>query len=113
MTLHESTFGYLNPHPDEVAVMQRLRDAAKAYADVITASLPESADRTYALRTIRTVAMWCNVAVTRNPDGSPRSESPPEPEPPAEPHEAPSTVRYDSTPRRSSTTATSSGFRHA
>ena len=28
---------------------------------------------TYALRKFREVAMWANIAITRNPDGSPKS----------------------------------------
>lgn len=72
MSLHESTFGYLNPTDAQKSDMQVCRDAAKAYADAIDAMAPDGPDKTYALRKLREIAMWVNVAITRQPDGSPR-----------------------------------------
>lgn len=72
-TLHESTFQYLNPTEQQKADMQSCRDASDAYAKAIDKYVPGSADKTYALRKLREVAVWVNVAVTRNQDGSPRS----------------------------------------
>ena len=34
--------------------------------------LPDGPDKTFALRNHRTTAMWANIAVTREADGSPR-----------------------------------------
>lgn len=53
--------------------MERLRLAAKDYADILDSYLPDGADKTYVLRLLRTVGMWANVAVTRHPDGAPRT----------------------------------------
>lgn len=72
MALHESTFGYLMPTDEQKARMERLRAAAKAYADAIEADVPNGPDKTYVLRAHRQNAMWVNVAVTRNADGAPR-----------------------------------------
>jgi len=72
MSLHSSTFEYLKPSPEMVAIMANLRAAAKAYADAIEAGLPDGPDKTFILRAHRQNAMWVNVAVTRQPDGSPR-----------------------------------------
>lgn len=35
--------------------------------------IPEGPDKTYLLRKLRECAMWANIAITRNPDGSPRT----------------------------------------
>ena len=73
-TLHESTYEYLQPSPEQIAKMARVRAAAKAYSDVIEAELPDGPDKTFMLRAHRSNAMWANVAITRQPDGSPRGE---------------------------------------
>ena len=73
MSLHDSTFGYLKPTDEQVDVMQAAREAAKEYADRLGELLPEGPDKTYALRQLREVAMWANIAITRNADGSPRT----------------------------------------
>ena len=72
MSLHKSTFEYLEPTLDQKASMQIMRDAAKAYAHTIEQLLPEGPDKTFIIRNIRQTAMWCNVTLTRHPDGSPR-----------------------------------------
>ncbi len=52
--------------------MQQARFATTVYAQLLVSIVPEGPDRTYLLRQLREVAMWVNVAITRNPDGSPR-----------------------------------------
>jgi hypothetical protein len=74
MSLHEETFQYLSPSRDQMATMQKLRDAAKDYADVLDELLADGADKTYTLRKLREVAMWSNVAVMRHQDGTPRTD---------------------------------------
>ncbi len=73
MEPHNSTFDYLKPTDDQVATMQRVREAAKAFAEVL-AELPDGPDKTFAIRNHRTTAMWANIAITRQPDGSPRDQ---------------------------------------
>lgn len=70
--LDESTYEYLKPTDAQMSLMQDVRTAAKAFSKVLEAVLPEGPDKTYALRKHREVAMWANIAITRNPDGSPR-----------------------------------------
>jgi hypothetical protein len=70
--MHPSTFEYLKPTDDQIAKMARLRAAAKAYADMLDAELPDGPDKTFVIRAHRSNAMWVNVAVTRLPDGTPR-----------------------------------------
>jgi hypothetical protein len=72
MKLHETTFGYLTPSLEQKEVMTKVRAAAADYADAIEQHMPDGPDKTYALRKLREVAMWVNVGITRNPDGSPR-----------------------------------------
>jgi hypothetical protein len=74
MTLHTSTFRYLEPSDDQLATMLRMRDVAHEYARSIEVLVPEGPDKTYILRKFREVAMWVNIAITRNADGSPRVE---------------------------------------
>jgi hypothetical protein len=71
-TLHPSAFDYLKPTDGQIGSMDHFRAAAKAYADVLD-MLPDGPDKTYALRKLREVAMWANIAITRMPDGTPRT----------------------------------------
>jgi len=71
--MHESTFEYLKPTDQQIDVMSRVREAAKAFAEVLDRELPDGPDKTFAMRNHRTTAMWANIAITRQPDGSPRS----------------------------------------
>lgn len=70
--MHPSTYEYLKPTDDQIARMTRVRAAAKAYGDILDAELPDGPDKTFVIRNHRSNAMWVNVAITRNPDGTPR-----------------------------------------
>jgi len=70
--MHDSTFEYLNPTEYQKSAMHDLRGYAAAYAKMIEDNVPDGPDKTYILRKLREVAMWVNVAITRQPDGSPR-----------------------------------------
>lgn len=72
MQLHDGTFQYLKPSDTQMVAMSEARDAATVYADFLESALPDGADKTYILRELRTVAMWVNVCLTRNADGTPR-----------------------------------------
>jgi hypothetical protein len=69
--MHPLTFEYLKPTDKQMFLMTELRQAAATYADALD-KLPDGPDKTYLLRKFREVAMWVNVAITRQPDGSPR-----------------------------------------
>jgi len=70
--MHASTFDYLKPTDGQMKQMEDARAAAKAYALVLIELLPEGPDKTYTLRKLREVAMWANVCISRQADGSPR-----------------------------------------
>jgi len=72
MSLHPSTFEYLKPTAEQIVQMANVREAAKVYADMLDAVLPEGPDKTFILRAHRSNAMWANVCITRQPDGTPR-----------------------------------------
>lgn len=74
MALHESTFGYLAPTDIQRARMETLRTAAAEYARVLETYLPDGPDKTHVLRMHRQNAMWVNVCVTREADGTPRKD---------------------------------------
>ena len=72
MTLHESTFEYLSPTPAQLETMAIARRCAAEYATAIERLLPDGPDKTYLLRKFREVAMWVNISITRQSDGSAR-----------------------------------------
>lgn len=74
-TLHDSTFGYLKPTDGQLVKMNELREITKKYVEDVDRILPAGLDKTYILRRIRETAMWNNVALTRNADGSPREQA--------------------------------------
>lgn len=71
MSLHPSAFDYIQPTLEQVANINMMRVAAADYARAIETRVPEGPDKTFILRQLREVAMWVNVAITRNSDGSP------------------------------------------
>lgn len=72
MALHESTFGYLMPTDGQKETMNEVRARFKKLVENIDPLIPEGPDKTYLLRKLRECAMWANIAITRQPDGSPR-----------------------------------------
>lgn len=73
MSLHDNTFNYLRPTDPQMIAMNNLRGAATIYNKAIENNVPEGPDRTYLQRKLREVAMWANIAVTREPNGAPRT----------------------------------------
>jgi hypothetical protein len=72
LVMHPSTFEYIEPTTEQREQIARVRAAAKEYADLVDLYVPDGPDKDEIIRNLRTVSMWCNVAITRNPDGSPR-----------------------------------------
>ena len=70
--MHPATFEYLKPTDEQLATMAKVRAASRDYAELLDVLIPDGPDKTYLLRTVREVAMWANVAITRHPDGAPR-----------------------------------------
>jgi hypothetical protein len=71
--MHSSTFEYLKPTEHQLRQMARIREAARVYCEVLEEALPGGPDKTYIIRNHRSNAMWANVAITRLPDGTPRT----------------------------------------
>jgi hypothetical protein len=65
-------YDYLKPTDAQVEAMQKARDAAAVYGTALMEILPDGPDKTFVIRNHRTTAMWANIAITRQPDGSPR-----------------------------------------
>ncbi len=72
-TLHSSTFAYLKPTDAQMEAMEHARTVFRVAVEDLEDLLPAGPDKTYVLRQLRDCAMWANVAITRNPDGSPRA----------------------------------------
>ena len=73
MQIHESTFSYLNPTDIQKEKMAIVRGEFLNFAMGLDTHIPDGPDKTYLMRQLREVAMWANIAITRNPDGSPRN----------------------------------------
>ena len=71
--MHPSTYEFHKPTDKQVEKMAILRAAAKVYGDILEKELPDGPDKTFVIRAHRSNAMWVNVAVTRLPDGTPRT----------------------------------------
>lgn len=71
--MHPTTFEYLKPTDEQIAQMKTVREAAAFYCKILETSLPEGPDKTFVIRAHRSNAMWANVAITRLPDGTPRT----------------------------------------
>jgi hypothetical protein len=71
--MHTSTYEYLKPTDDQIKRMAEAREAAKVYGEALERLLPDGPDKTFAIRAHRSNAMWANVAITRLPDGTPRT----------------------------------------
>lgn len=56
-------FTYHAPTPEQIPKYHAVREAARAFAEVIVANCPPSADRSDALRKIREAAMTANSAI--------------------------------------------------
>jgi hypothetical protein len=72
--MHSSTFEYLKPTEEQIEQMAAVRLASKTYCDALERCLPDGPDKTFVIRAHRSNAMWANVAITRLPDGTPRTE---------------------------------------
>jgi hypothetical protein len=71
--MHPSTYEYLVPTDEQLALMSQVRAASKAYGEALDQLLPDGPDKTYVIRKHRENAMWAIVVITRQPDGAPRS----------------------------------------
>ena len=59
----DNWFTYHPPAGGQVEAYQRLRDAARVFADVVVELTPPSADQTAAVRKIREAVMTANAAI--------------------------------------------------
>lgn len=73
MTLHNTTFEYLKPTDGQIETMAMVRELFSKFAMHLGDKLPDGPDKTYVMRQLRDCAMWSNVAITRQPDGAPRT----------------------------------------
>ena len=71
--MHSTTFEYLKPTDEQIESMAIVREAFAALSEKVLVTVPDGPDRTYLMRKLRECGMWANVAITRLPDGSPRT----------------------------------------
>ncbi len=73
--MHPSTYEYLKPTDHQLTVMAAHREAAKVYGDALETLLPNGPDKDHCIRSHRSNAMWANVAITREADGTPLKDA--------------------------------------
>ena len=56
-------FMYHAPTPEQLVAYNDIRQAAKIYAETVNKHVPDSADKTAAMRTIRNSVMQANLAI--------------------------------------------------
>jgi len=59
----EPIFTYQPPTPEQIPKYVLIRDAAKAFANVVLENTPPSADQTAAIRKIREAVMTANASI--------------------------------------------------
>ncbi len=59
----EHLFTHHPPTPDQIPRYEKIRAAAKDFAKVVYENCPGSADRTHAIRLIRTAVMTANASI--------------------------------------------------
>jgi hypothetical protein len=62
----DNWFTYHAPNLDQLAAYNDIRQAAKIYAETVNKHVPDSADKTAAMRKIRESVMAANLAVACN-----------------------------------------------
>jgi hypothetical protein len=70
--MHPTTFEYLKPADAQLEQMAKVHEAASLYGLALYELLPEGRDTTYVIRMHRQTFV-ANMAVTRLPDGTPRT----------------------------------------
>lgn len=71
--MHPSTFEYLKPTDVQIETMAKASSVVANCSKGLEELIPDGPDKTYLLRKLREVGMWTNVAITRLPDGTPRT----------------------------------------
>jgi hypothetical protein len=70
--MDSTTYDYLKPTEKQMELMALMREASKVYGKALEDILPDGPDKTFIIRAHRANAMWANVSITREADGSPR-----------------------------------------
>jgi hypothetical protein len=70
--MDKATFERLAPTDQQLANVTHMRGAFGLLLGEVMAHVPDGPDRTYVIRQLRTCAMWCNMSITHQPDGSAR-----------------------------------------
>lgn len=62
----ENWFTYHSPKPEQVKVVESIRDSAKEFAYLLNELLPDCADKTVTMRSLRETVMRANLTVACN-----------------------------------------------
>ncbi len=73
--MHSATFQYRKPTEDQAERMPAVSGEAEYFCHLLLTQLPDGPDEIYAVRKLREVVVWANVAIARRADGTPPIES--------------------------------------
>ena len=62
----ENNFKYHAPTPEQVQMYTDLRDAGKAFAELVQKTCPSSREQAIAFTKIEEAVMWANASIARN-----------------------------------------------
>lgn len=85
----ESAFTYHAPRPDQVPRYTEIRNRAKAFAEYLASTCPESRELALALTHLEESVMFANAAIARHDTGAMDSTGAPVPPPANAPEAAP------------------------
>jgi hypothetical protein len=72
MTMHPSTFQYLQPSPKQIETMTALRKAFERLQFELEALVPDGRYKSLAVTKLEECAMHANKGIMRDSDGTPR-----------------------------------------
>ena len=72
MPLHETSFQYLRPSPEQIIVMGDVRKAYEVLYAAIDELVPEGRYKSLAITELEASAMFANKGIVRYSDGEPR-----------------------------------------
>jgi hypothetical protein len=75
MDLHPHAFDSIKPTEAQLLAMQKVRDGAKEFYELLDRVVPDGPDKTFVVRQLMGLVMWANRAVMHRPDGAPRGDS--------------------------------------
>jgi hypothetical protein len=63
---HDNIYRYHAPHDDQPRRYEKIRRAARLFAELIDVNCPDSRERSLAFTNLKQCVMWASAAIARN-----------------------------------------------